>query len=169
MAHQRKLMGRKVITNMETVVFQDDLIRANELKTMPEKLNRCVLGNTEVHTFMESRRTQKNDQISISYVVSQLRKLRVEYHWDSQAIEKVERRLVAETDIIVHCDNLGCRDIECRDQSCGIETCGIFHYAMYDKHTGRFLQEFYLNGPKDFYHLFDSEEIALDFTEADSD
>lgn len=165
MAHQRKLAGRKVITNMDSVSFQDDMIRANELKTMPaEKLFKAVLGNTEVHTFMESRRTQKSDQISISYVISQLRKLRVEYHWDSQADEKVERRLVQETDIIVHCDNLGCRDIDCRDQSCRIDTCGIFQYDFWDKHNARFLQTIYLNGPRDFYNLFDSEEITADFT-----
>lgn len=169
MAHQRKLAGRRVITNMDSVVFQDGIIRANQLKLMPDTLERCVLGTTEVHTFMEKRRTQKSDQISITNVISQLRKRRVEYHWDSQDIGKVEMRLVQETDIIVHCDNLGCRDIECINQSCGIKTCGIFHYEMWDRHTSKFIKEFYLNGPKDFYGLFDSEEITLDLTDAETE
>ncbi len=150
------------MTNYE-VSFQDDQISANMLKLMPEELFNCDIGMSEVHLFLESRRTQRSDQISITYTISQLRKRRVNAHWDSQDIGKVEKRLIDETDILVHCENLGCGDIDCRDRACGIETCGIFHYELWDRRNARYLGEFWLNGPKDFYHLFDSEAIVMDF------
>ena len=161
--HQRKLAGRKVLANFGAV-FIDDLISADILKTMPEDLINCAIGTSEVHLFLESRRTQGSDQIKITYAISQFRKRRIEYHWDSQAIHKVEKRLIDETDILVHCENLGCGDIECRDRQCGIDTCGFFHYEVWDKHNARKLGEYYLYGPTDFYHLFDSEEVVMDFT-----
>lgn len=162
--HQQKLKGRKVLTNYETV-FSDDLIRSSVLKTMPADLVNCDVGASEVHTFMESRRSQRSDQMSIGYAISQFRKRRVNFHWDSQDVGKVDLRLARqETDIIIHCSNLGCGDIDCRDQSCGIKTCGIFYYEPYQNRTGRRIGDFYLNGPKDFYGLFDSEEIVMDLS-----
>lgn len=161
--HQRKLQGRRVLANYGAV-FIDDLISADILKTMPVELNNCVFAASEVHLFLETRRTQRNDQIMITYAISQFRKRRIEFHWDSQNIEKVERRLIDETDYLVHCENLGCGEIDCLNQACGIETCGIFHYEVWDKHNARLCGDYYLNGPKDFYHLFDSEEVVMDFT-----
>lgn len=161
--HQEKLRGRKVLTNYETT-FNDGRITANMLKTIPhEILGRAAIGTTEVHQFLESRRTQSSDQISITYTISLFRKLRVDYHWDSQAIHKVERRLVDETDVLVHCENLGCGEMDCVDRACGIETCGLFQYDTYDRRRERYLDTFWLNGPRDFYNLFDSEEIVMDF------
>lgn len=162
--HQQKLKGRKILTNYDTV-FRDDEVRADILKLMPEDLVNCDIGASEVHLFMEKRRTQKTSQLMISYAISQFRKRKINFHWDSQDIGKVEMRLVDETDIIVHCENLGCGDIDCRNQSCGIDTCGIFRYQPWERRTGIQMGEpFYLNGPRDFYHLFDSEEIVMDFT-----
>lgn len=163
--HQEKLRGRRVLTNFETV-FNDDILTANMLRRtedVKEFLRGAAIGTTEVHQFLESRNTQSRDQISTTYTISLFRKLRCPYHWDSQAVHKVEKRLIDETDLLVHCENLGCAEMDCRDRSCGIETCGLFHYEVFDRRRARFLDDFYLNGPRDFYHLFDSEEIVMDF------
>lgn len=170
--NQRKLAGRKIFTNFPTT-FTDEIISANKLKMMPEDMRDCAIGATEVHQFLESRRSQKGEQIKITYTILMLRKLRAEFHWDSQAVHQVEKRLVEQTDVIIHCDNLGCREMECKNRSCGIPTCGIFHYEMYDGHTSQFMGEFWLNGEHDFYHHFDSEGLVKDFvsdeTEDDDD
>ncbi len=166
--HQRKLEGRRILTNYETV-FGDDLVNADMMAASSDdqeliKLFReAVVGLTEVHQFLESRRTQKTDQMRVTYSILQLRKLRSELHWDSQAVHQVEKRLIDQTDYIIHCENLGCGEITCINQACGIPTCGIFHYEMWHRRTGTFMQEYWLNGPKTFYSLFDSEEIAMDF------
>lgn len=161
--HQKKLQGRKVLTNLETVVFQDDKMTADKLRDAGQELFHACIGLSEVHQFMESRRSMKGDQIQTSYGISQVRKLRCETHWDSQAVHKVDRRLIDETDVLIHCENLGCGDIECANQSCGIQTCGIFHYEVFHRRTARYGGEFWLNGPKDFYNLFNSEEFIQDF------
>lgn len=160
--HQEKLKGKAVYTNFEAS-FQTDSVSANKLKEMPQDMFNCALGMSEVHLFLEARNTQNRDQIRITYAISQFRKLRITAHWDSQATHKVEKRLMEETDILIHCENLGCGDIDCVDRACGIPTCGIFHYEVWDKHNARFLTEFWLNGPKDFYHLFNSEQVVMDF------
>lgn len=172
--HQRKLEGRKVITNYETV-FSDDLVSADMMAAssedpeIQELFRGSVMGTTEVHQFMESRRTQKGDQLRVTYSILQLRKLRVEYHWDSQAVHQVEKRLVDQTDYLIHSENLGCGEMDCRDQACGIRACGIFHYDMFHRRTATWLGEFWLNGPKDFYHLFDSEHVSMDYFSKDGD
>src|SRR5688500_12173285 len=87
--HQDKLLkGKKILTNYDTV-FSDDIITADVIKTMPEELRDCSLGASEVHLFLEKRRTQRTDQIMITYAISQFRKRRVDFHWDSQDIGKV--------------------------------------------------------------------------------
>lgn len=166
--NQDKLKGRRIATNF-TNKIRDEEMTANRLKKMGPELNKMSIGASEVHLFLESRRTQKGDQIKITYVVLQFRKRRINFHWDSQAPEQVERRLVMQTDVIIHCENLGCGDMDCRNQSCGIETCGLFHYEVYDGHTNDYLGDFWLIGPRDFYHLYDSEEVLMDFTTDEDD
>lgn len=171
--HQKKLEGRRVLANYETVFLDDrvnaDLMaRAGDDTEVQAFLYDSVIALTEVHQFLESRRTQKTDQLRVTYGLLQLRKLRAELHWDSQADHQVEKRLIDQTDYIIHCENLGCGEITCQDQSCGIPTCGIFHYEMYHRRTAVRYGEWWLNGPRDFYTLFDSEAVAMDFfTEKD--
>lgn len=160
--HQQKLKGRRILTNYGAF-FEDGTIKADILKTMPDDLVNCDLGMSEIHKFMETRRTQRTDQIMITYVFSEFRKRRINAHWDSQNPEKVERRVLDETDVIIHCENLGCGELDCREQSCGIDTCGAFYYQPWHKRTGRAMEGFYLHGPRDFYPFFDSEAIVRDF------
>lgn len=172
--HQKKLQGRRVLANYETA-FLDDTVnadimaRAGDDPEIQSFLGNSVIALTEVHQFLESRRTQKTDQLRVTYGILQLRKLRSELHWDSQADHQVEKRLMEQTDFLIHCENLGCGEMECREQSCGIDTCGIFHYEMYHRRRAVYLGEWWLNGPKDFYDLFDSEAISMDFFTPPSD
>lgn len=171
--HQKKLEGRRVLANYETV-FLDDMVSADVMAMAADdpKIQKYLYGTvvalTEVHQFLESRRTQKTDQLRVTYGILQLRKLRAELHWDSQADHQVEKRLLDQTDYIIHCRNLGCGEMECREQSCGIDTCGIFYYKMFHRRTAQFCGDWWLNGPETFYHLFDSEAISMDFFTGDT-
>jgi putative hemolysin len=166
--HQRKLEGKRILANFETA-FNDDLVSADLLaassddKEIQDFLRHSVIGVTEIHQFLESRSTQRGKQIRTTHSILQLRKLRVDFHWDSQAEHQVDKRLKDQTDYLIVCENLGCAEMDCVEQSCGIPTCGIFHYEMFHRRTAEFIKEWWLNGPREFYHLFDSENISMDY------
>lgn len=167
---QKDLKGRLVLTNFHTT-FSDAEIDSGDLRDSAENedFHDLDIGADEVQNFLEGRRTGKTKQIKLTYVILQLRKKRVNWHYTAQSLDNVERRLVAQTDFIILCENLGCNNKECKDQSCGIITCGVYHYEVFDGHTGQFLDEFWLNGPKDFYNFYDTDEIVLDFASLQDD
>lgn len=161
--YQEKLKGRMVVSNLDSLTFGDVVVDSSYLSEMPPDFHDLVLGTTEVHQFLEARRSMRTKQLQIGYVLGlQLRKRRITWHWDSQSVEQVDSRIIRQTDYLIHCENLGCGDRTCTNQACDIETCGAYHYEVFDAHVGRYLSEFWLNGPRDFYNLYDTEEVTMD-------
>lgn len=170
--YQKSLAGSRIATNYGPT-FEDEPITSRILQLMPESLSNMVMGVDEIHIFLDSRSTGKKKQKEITYFILQTRKRKVELNFTTQHRMQVDIRLRLHTDIWIECENLGCNDIDCPgndERICDIPVCGWYRYVVWDGKTGQKRgKPFYLNGPKNFYHLYDTEKVILDLEDEDED
>lgn len=160
--------GKLVFTNHRTN-FTDGYVDGEMLSEMPNDIMDAALGIDEIHQILDARRTGKTIGIKITYLVLQIRKRHTELDYTTQDFSQVDKRLRKHTKILIECTNMGCGERDCENQSCGILSCGYYMYRMFRviKQTGekgKYLGKFVLKGSRDFYTLYDTDEIIKDMT-----
>lgn len=77
-AYNYKLNGWKVITNMTSVNFVDDVMQGEELLTLLEGSERdIVVMIDEIQTLIDSRRSMRKRNVEFTYYIQQIRKRNV--------------------------------------------------------------------------------------------
>ena len=96
--------GWRVITNMESVPFADEVVDSMDVIQMidREDVNDCVLVLDEIQTIIDSRRSASKHNVSFSNFIQQIRKRNIIVIATTQFFDTADKRFRAHTDVLAY-------------------------------------------------------------------
>ncbi len=101
-AYKFKKAGWKIITNMNSLAFSDEVLSIEEILGLLEgEENNIVIVLDEIQTFIDSRRSMRKRNVDFTYYIQQIRKRNVIILAATQFARRVDIAFREHTDIIV--------------------------------------------------------------------
>ena len=108
-AHKYFLQGSTIYANLG-LKFKFEPLRMADISNCDHDFNNALLAIDEIHLFMDSRQSMTKNSRIISYFITQSRKRNLVLVYTTQQSGQVDKRLRANTDYFIKCDNLSPKD-----------------------------------------------------------
>ena len=149
-AHKYFKNGSDVYANYG-LRFKFNPLRMSDISNCDHDFNNALLAIDEIHLFMDSRQSMTKNSRIISYFITQSRKRNLVLIYTTQQSGQVDKRLRANTDYFIKCENLSPKDAK-KD---------IFIRWTINDMIGH--QKVFIMKADPYFELYDTHQV-IDFT-----